>query len=387
MQAVAYASAMSNRYLLWRFDCLGAVAVTTTIYLALFTGLSPGVAALAITSAQGLVQSIYWLCRWWSALEVDLNAVERITELLKTPQEPPQVIAGTRPPATWPSSVGGISVEKLVLSYAPDLPPVVKDVSFDIPPRSKVGLCGRTGSGKSTLATSLLRFTDPSSGRIMCVPLGSSSPRASSADSVSPLAALTASTSRRSACTTCARPSRSSRKRPVRPFPVPLSERAETDPPLPAVLFSGTVRSNLDPFGHHTDAACLEVLDRVGLINTSAAPTAPTSTMPSRAPSPSRMPTTDPAPTASEPGDGRILTAATGKGVAGDPTTALADSATTQTSESSTAVAVSTGLAAQQVGSGRMSVSLESQVSPGGNNFSVRRLPFRPRRPSSSCRV
>lgn len=172
MQAVAYASAMSNRYLLWRFDCLGAVAVTTTIYLALFTGLSPGVAALAITSAQGLVQSIYWLCRWWSALEVDLNAVERITELLKTPQEPPQVIAGTRPPATWPSSVGGISVEKLVLSYAPDLPPVVKDVSFDIPPRSKVGLCGRTGSGKSTLATSLLRFTDPSSGRIMCVPLG-----------------------------------------------------------------------------------------------------------------------------------------------------------------------------------------------------------------------
>lgn len=169
MQAVAYSSAMSNRYLLWRFDCLGAVAVTTTIYLALLTGLSPGVAALAITSAQGLVQSIYWLCRWWSALEVDLNAVERITELLKTPQEPPHVIPGTRPPASWPSSVGGISVEQLVLSYAPDLPPVVKDVSFDIPPRSKVGLVGRTGSGKSTLATSLLRFTEPTSGRIMCV--------------------------------------------------------------------------------------------------------------------------------------------------------------------------------------------------------------------------
>lgn len=153
-----------------------------------------------------------------------------------------------------------------------------------------------------------------------------------------------------------------------------LSRQAETDPLDRAVLFSGTVRSNLDPFGQHTDAACLEVLDRVGLINTSAAPTAPTSTIPSRATSPTRMPAGDPAPTASEPGDGRILAAATGKGVAGDPTTALDDSATTQTSEGSTAVAVSTGLAAQQVGSGRMSVSLDSQVSPGGNNFSVRRL-------------
>ncbi|GAA5897295.1 hypothetical protein JCM8208_003781 [Rhodotorula glutinis] len=329
MQAVAYSSAMSNRYLLWRFDCLGAVAVTTTIYLALFTGLSPGVAALAITSAQGLVQSIYWLCRWWSALEVDLNAVERITELLKTPQEPPQVISGTRPPATWPSSVGGISVENLVLAYAPDLPPVVKDVSFDIPPRSKVGLCGRTGSGKSTLATSLLRFTDPSSGRIII-------------DGID-----------------------------ITTIGLHDLRSAVTLIPQEAVLFSGTVRSNLDPFGQHTDAACLEVLDRVGLINTSAAPTAPTSTIPSRAPSPTRMPTGDPATTASEPGDGRVLTAATGKGVAGDPTTALDDSATTQTSEGSTAVAVSTGLAAQQVGSGRMSVSLDSQVSPGGNNFSA----------------
>ncbi|BGP48208.1 hypothetical protein JCM10450v2_004080 [Rhodotorula kratochvilovae] len=328
MQAVAYSSAMSNRYLLWRFDCLGAIAVTTTIYLALVTGLSPGVAALAITSAQGLVQSIYWLCRWWSALEVDLNAVERITELLSTPQEPPQVIPASRPPANWPSSVGGISVENLVLSYAPDLPPVVKDVSFDIAPRSKVGLVGRTGSGKSTLATSLLRFTDPTSGRIII-------------DSID-----------------------------ITSIGLHDLRSAVTLIPQEAVLFSGTVRSNLDPFGQHTDAACLEVLDRVGLINTSASATAPPSIVPSRAPSPSRMPTADPAPAPAEPGDGRMLAPATGKGIAGDPTTELADSARTQTSEGSTAV-TPVGLGAQQAGAGRMSVSLETPVSPGGNNFSA----------------
>lgn len=58
-------------------------------------------AALAITSAQALVSSVYWLCRWISALEVDLNAVERITELLETPQERP-MIEEKRPPANWP---------------------------------------------------------------------------------------------------------------------------------------------------------------------------------------------------------------------------------------------------------------------------------------------
>jgi ABC-type multidrug transport system fused ATPase/permease subunit len=158
---------MINRYLLWRFDCLGAIAVAITTLLALVGGASPGLAALAITSAQSLVQSVYWLCRFISALEVDLNAVERVTELLNTPQEPPMIVEGKRPPAYWPSDTGGISVEDLVISYAPTLPPVIKGVSFEIAPREKVGVVGRTGSGKSTMALSLLRFTDPTSGRIM----------------------------------------------------------------------------------------------------------------------------------------------------------------------------------------------------------------------------
>jgi ABC-type multidrug transport system fused ATPase/permease subunit len=158
---------MINRYLLWRFDCLGAVAIAITTLLALIGGASPGLAALAITSAQSLVQSVYWLCRLVSALEADLNSVERVTDLLNIPQEPPMIVEGKRPPAYWPSDMGGISVKDLVISYAPTLPPVIKGVSFEIAPREKVGVVGRTGSGKSTMALSLLRFTDPTSGRIM----------------------------------------------------------------------------------------------------------------------------------------------------------------------------------------------------------------------------
>lgn len=51
--------------------------------------------------------------------------------------------------------------------YSPELPPVIHDISFDIKPKEKIGLIGRTGSGKSTLGMSFLRFADPISGRIM----------------------------------------------------------------------------------------------------------------------------------------------------------------------------------------------------------------------------
>lgn len=166
MLSVNYASAVVNRYLLWRFDCLGAIAVAITTVLALLAGASPGLAALAITSAQSLVQSVYWLARFISALEVDLNAVERVTELLSVPQEPPQHLE-QKPPAIWPSDKGGLSFEDVVVSYAPSLPPVLKGISFDVAPREKVGIVGRTGSGKSTVAMSILRFTDPLSGRIV----------------------------------------------------------------------------------------------------------------------------------------------------------------------------------------------------------------------------
>mgnify|MGYP001600234606 CR=1 FL=1 len=41
---------------------IGALAVATTTFLALFANISPGMAALAITSAQTLVQSVYCAC-------------------------------------------------------------------------------------------------------------------------------------------------------------------------------------------------------------------------------------------------------------------------------------------------------------------------------------
>ncbi|GAA6034025.1 hypothetical protein JCM8097_000654 [Rhodosporidiobolus ruineniae] len=349
MQAVSYSSAVANRFLLYRFDFLGAIAVGLTTVFALFSGSSPGLAALAITSAQGLCQSVYWSSRFVSQLEVDLNAVERVVEVLDLEQEPAQIVASNRPPANWPSSVGGLSLEDLVVSYAPNLPPVIKGVSVDIPPRSKVGLVGRTGSGKSTLAMSLLRFTEPTSGRIVI-------------DGVD-----------------------------VTKIGLHDLRRALTLIPQEAVLFSGTVRSNLDPFNNSTDAECLQVLDRVGLINpassSSATPALGLTPVPSAGPSrsaspapaqgktvPTEVPTTaDPA--VAEAGDGRAPARVPETGHGGQVVAGTVEHAAGKTvsegegeGEGSETTAVATVAPGS---SGRLSVTLSTPVSAGGNNFSA----------------
>lgn len=110
-------------------------------------------------------------------LTIIRSSVERVVEYLDLPQEPPNKVAGKEVPAAWPSitTVGPagtpekpfITVENLTIRYSPELPPVLHGVSFELKAGEKIGLLGRTGSGKSTLAMSLLRFTDPSAGRII----------------------------------------------------------------------------------------------------------------------------------------------------------------------------------------------------------------------------
>ena len=84
-------------------------------------------------------------------------------EYLDLPQEPATVIESNRPPAYWPSSSSQnkdamLVVEDLHVKYAPDLPAVLRGISFSLKAKERVGLLGRTGSGKSTLAMSILRF-------------------------------------------------------------------------------------------------------------------------------------------------------------------------------------------------------------------------------------
>ncbi|KIO27861.1 hypothetical protein M407DRAFT_22914 [Tulasnella calospora MUT 4182] len=230
---------MTNRWLLLCFDTLGAFSTLVATLFAL-SRLDAGLAGLTITSAMAYTMSVYWTCRMVTQLEMDLNSVERVVEYLDLPQEPAAIIESNRVPAYWPSSESNqlIVVEDLVIRYSPELPAVLHDVSFQLKPKERVGLLGRTGSGKSTLAMALLRFVDPSSGKIIIDGIDIST--------------------------------------------IGLHDLRSRVMIIPqdAVLFSGTMRENLDPFNEHSDEECLDALERVR-INGST----PASRRTSRAPS------------------------------------------------------------------------------------------------------
>lgn len=101
----------------------------------------------------------------FAKLEQKIVAVERIVEYTDEIEQEAPAILEPRPPPAWPQ--GGLTVEGLRIKYSPELPDVLKGISFSVKPGAKVGLVGTTGSGKSTLATALFRFVEPAAGRIL----------------------------------------------------------------------------------------------------------------------------------------------------------------------------------------------------------------------------
>ncbi|KAF8609489.1 P-loop containing nucleoside triphosphate hydrolase protein [Ceratobasidium sp. AG-I] len=210
-------------WLMWRYDCLGSVVVMLGTLFALLSRVQAGTAAVVIVQAGVFAEASRQLVRVFAQLELDFNSVERIGEYLDLPQEAPAVIANARPPAHWPSRTGGISVEHLVMRYAEGLPDVLRDLSFEVKPREKVGVVGRTGSGKTSLALSLLRAIEPAGGRIII-------------DGID----------------ICSIGLDDLRSR------VTLVSQD-------VALFSGSVRSNLDPFNEYSDEECWDALERCHL--------------------------------------------------------------------------------------------------------------------------
>lgn len=205
-------------WLMYRYDALSAVSTFLLTLLALVTGVSPGLTAFLLNSAQKFVNATHYLCRQYGQLQMEFVSVERVVELLHIEQENEGKI---HPPAWWPSLSGDIVFSDVTVNYAPHLDPALAGVSFTIKGGSKTAVIGRTGSGKSTLALTLLATILPSHGSIII-------------DNID-LAAVD--------------------KQILRTRITFLAQ----DP----VLFPGTMRMNLDPLEEHTDDACTGVLQRV----------------------------------------------------------------------------------------------------------------------------
>ncbi|KAK2877316.1 hypothetical protein FQN49_001243 [Arthroderma sp. PD_2] len=215
----------ANRWLAFRIDIIGAFVsffAATFLILSAKT-IDAGAAGLAMTYAITFSENILWLVRLYSENEQNMNSVERVEEYMNVEQEAPALIPETKPTGTWPSK-GAVKFVDYSTRYRPDLDRVLKGVSFDIKPGERVGIVGRTGAGKSSLALALFRGLEAEGGKILIddVDIG--------------LIGL----------------------RDLR--------QNITIVPQDPTLFTGTIRTNLDPFGLFTDEEIFTALRQVHLI-------------------------------------------------------------------------------------------------------------------------
>lgn len=102
--------------------------------------------------------------RYWTRVEIALVSVERVKEFCEVDSEAP-AFTDVELPQGWPAP-GRIVVNNLSARYAPTLPDVLKNISFEIDAGTRVAVVGATGSGKSTLSLTLTRIIEASAGKI-----------------------------------------------------------------------------------------------------------------------------------------------------------------------------------------------------------------------------
>ncbi|KAJ7846225.1 multidrug resistance-associated ABC transporter [Mycena olivaceomarginata] len=127
--------------------------------------ISASLAGFALAFSSTITFDLLLLVREFVGLEQAMVGLERVKEYSDLSQESAEFIE-PRPEPSWPEH-GAIRCENLVIRYAPDLPDVLHNVTFDVKPGEKIGILGRTGSGKSTLALSFFRFVEATEGQIV----------------------------------------------------------------------------------------------------------------------------------------------------------------------------------------------------------------------------
>uniref|UniRef100_I3KKZ5 ATP-binding cassette, sub-family C (CFTR/MRP), member 5 n=1 Tax=Oreochromis niloticus TaxID=8128 RepID=I3KKZ5_ORENI len=221
-QAPFYLFSCAMRWLAVRLDIISVALISiTALMMVLMHGkISPAYAGLAISYAVQLTGLFQFTVRLASETEARFTSVERIHHYIQSlSQEAPARVKGRAPPPNWPQE-GKLVMKEVEMRYQENLPLVLNKISCTIRPKEKVGIIGRTGSGKSSLGVALFRLVECSGGSILIDGVDISD--IGLADLRSKLSII----------------------------------------PQDPVLFSGTVRSNLDPFNQYSEEKIWDALER-----------------------------------------------------------------------------------------------------------------------------
>uniref|UniRef100_A0AAR5PJR0 Multidrug resistance-associated protein lethal(2)03659 n=1 Tax=Dendroctonus ponderosae TaxID=77166 RepID=A0AAR5PJR0_DENPD len=196
-------------------DILTALFVTFVVGKLLFWGAGElsGDVGLAITKAATIAMMLQWSLLQWSELENDMTHVERVLEYTEVPQDNYEGSCLEN----WPEH-GGVIFKNVSLTYK--LEKVLKDISFEVKPKHKIGIVGRTGAGKSSIISTLFRLYNYD-GVIFI-------------DNVN-----------------------------IKTLSLEFVRQHISIIPQDPLLFEGTIRHNLDPTNLYTDEEVWETLDKV----------------------------------------------------------------------------------------------------------------------------
>ncbi|CAG79302.1 YALI0E08969p [Yarrowia lipolytica CLIB122] len=182
--------------------------------------LSAGLVGLVMSYASTISSCLSEVVKAAISVEQESVVLERIFEFCQIePEAPPKA---KEPAAHWPNE-GRITFSNYSTKYRANLDPVLNELSFNIKPREKVGVVGRTGAGKSSLTMALFRIIEASGGSITID--GEEISNIGLQDLRSRLSII----------------------------------------PQDAQMFEGTIKTNLDPSGKFSDTELLQVLEHASL--------------------------------------------------------------------------------------------------------------------------
>ncbi|KAG0326603.1 hypothetical protein BGZ99_009350 [Dissophora globulifera] len=216
-----YLYQMGARWLSLRVNVLGALMTFSTVVLITATRfkINPASAGLVLSYLARISGDLNWGVQRLSTLENNMNSAERLVHYVENlEQERPVERPDNKPAASWPSE-GKINFNNVTMRYRPELPRVLRDISFEIQPGHKVGVVGRTGAGKSSLIHALFLLSELEGGEVVIDGINTST---LGTGDLRPKIAII---------------------------------------PQDPVLFQGTFRYNLDPLSRHTEQELWQVLE------------------------------------------------------------------------------------------------------------------------------